>query len=54
MVTNRGVETSYLRDRKWNPYLDIEFYAPYSEKIAKLKLVIDTLASCMGHKQLGL
>jgi len=40
--------------REWNPSQDILFYAPYSEKIAKLKRVIDTLALHMGRKQLGL
>jgi len=40
--------------REWNPYPDIEFYAPYSEKIAKLKLVIDTLALHIGRTQLKL
>jgi hypothetical protein len=38
--------------REWNP--DINYYASCSEKIAKLKRVLDTLAFHMGRKQLGL
>ena len=40
--------------RERNPSEDILFYAPFSEKIAKLKRVIDTLALHMGRKQLRL
>jgi len=40
--------------REWNPFEDIDFYAPYSEKIAKLKRVIDTLALDMGRRKLEL
>ena len=39
--------------REWNPWLEIEYYAPYSEKIAKLKRVIDTLALYVGRSKLG-
>ena len=42
-----------FRMREWNPQPFIDFYAPYSEKIDKLKRVIDTLAVYMGRKQLG-
>ena len=40
--------------REWNPGPLIDFYAPYSEKIAKLKRVIDTLALYIGRKEFGL
>jgi len=40
--------------REWNPWPEIDYYAPYSEKIAKLKRVIDTLALHTGRKQLGI
>lgn len=40
--------------RMWNPMPLIDFYAPYSEKIDKLKRVIDTLAVQMGRKRLNL
>jgi len=43
-----------FRMQEWNPNPLIDFYAPYSEKIAKLKRVIDTLAVYMGRRQLGL
>ena len=40
--------------QEWNPWPEIVFYAPYSEKIAKLQRMIETLASYMGRTQLGL
>ena len=40
--------------REWNPGIQIKCYAPYSEKIAKLKRVIDTLALYAGLNMFGL
>jgi hypothetical protein len=40
--------------RAWNPGFDIDFYASYSPKIAKLKAYIDTLARAMGRNELEL
>jgi len=40
--------------REWNPDLPLYYYAPYSEKIAKLQRVIDTLALYVGRHKLGL
>jgi hypothetical protein len=40
--------------REWNPGPQIDFYAAHSEKISKLKRVIDTLALYEGRTKLGI
>jgi hypothetical protein len=40
--------------REWNPGYEIEFFATHSDKIAKLKSVIDLLALDYGHLKFGI
>lgn len=43
-----------FRIQKWNPIPEIDYYAPHSEKLAKLKAVIDLFALNYGRSKLVL
>jgi hypothetical protein len=37
--------------RKWNPYCELEFYAQYSDRIARLKAYLDSLSEIIGKSE---
>jgi hypothetical protein len=49
---NRG--ETHFKWKAWNPGETIDFFAPYSPKIAKLKNVVDILALYYGKTSFGL
>jgi hypothetical protein len=47
-------QTGRFTLREWNPRVSIDYYAQHSEKIAKLKAVLDILAKYYGLLEFGI
>ncbi len=48
------VGETHFKMKAWNPGSDIDYFAPYSPKIAKLKKVLDILALYYGTYAFGI